>query len=77
MKTLITIDNFREHLNKEVDVHWLCKHGGMMMPERNELIGMVPDYYFLKSIEENDEPCFWLAPVCDDDTDTVEVYRLN
>ncbi len=49
--TRITIDNFKNYLDKRVEVEICCYAYGMTYPDHNILIGMNEDFYYFKTDE--------------------------
>jgi hypothetical protein len=62
----VTFDNFKQHLNKRVEVEICCYEGGMMYPDDNVLIGMNQENFYFYSKEDD---VYWHWKATDDTGD--------
>lgn len=74
---LITEQNFRSHIGKEVRVEISCKEFGLCYPDRNILVGMNHLCFYFETIEaDGSESQFWHYDI-EDKQCTTEVFSIE
>lgn len=56
---MIDFHNFKEFLNKPVEIEITCYEAGFIYPDNNILIGMNPDCYYFVSEKDTEDELYW------------------
>lgn len=71
--TIIELDNFKDYLNKDVQVDVTSYEKAYIYPLNNKLIGMNEHFYYFFSEEDG----YWHFPVTNDEVETIVYVEEN
>lgn len=72
--TLITFENFKNYVGKQIEVEIACYSGGIMYPDDNRLLGMNKGTFYFVSEEGTDNEYYWHHTAISDKECAIQVW---